>query len=235
MNEQIFVKELKKLGIETNKEQLIKLEKYYEILIDYNKKINLTTIVEKDLVYLKHFYDSLTIVKSIDLSKVEKLCDLGSGAGFPGVVIKIFFPEIEIILIDSLNKRVKFLNTLIQKLNLTKIEAIHARMEDYSKKHIEEFDLVTARAVANISILTEISAQALKLGGKLVLLKANLNDELDNSLEHIKKLSFNLIKIESFLLVIEKSQRNIVVLEKQEQTNKKYPRTVDQIKRELNL
>lgn len=235
MNEQIFVKELKKLGIETNKEQLIKLEKYYEILIDYNKKINLTTIVEKDLVYLKHFYDSLTIVKSIDLSKVEKLCDLGSGAGFPGVVIKIFFPEIEITLIDFLNKRVKFLNALIQELNLTKIEAIHARMEDYSKKHIEEFDLVTARAVANISILTEISAQALKLGGKLVLLKANLNDELDNSLEHIKKLSFNLIKIESFLLVIEKSQRNIVVLEKQEQTNKKYPRTVDQIKRELNL
>ena len=124
---------------------------------------------------------------------------------------------------------------MIQELNLTKIEAIHARMEDYSKKHIEEFDLVTARAVANISILTEISAQALKLGGKLVLLKANLNDELDNSLEHIQKLSFNLIKIESFLLVIEKSQRNIVVLEKQEQTNKKYPRTVDQIKRELNL
>lgn len=235
MTEEIFVQELNKLGIKVNKEQLFMLEKYYEKLIEYNKKINLTAITEKEEVYLKHFYDSLTIVKSVDLSQVKKLCDVGSGAGFPGVVLKIFFPDLEVSLVDSLNKRVKFLNELVKELKLSKIVATHARMEDFSKKHIEEYDLITARAVANTAILAEISVQALKIGGKLIFLKGKLTTELDDSLEHIKKLNLKLLGTKSFLLAIENSQRNIVSFEKIARTKKKYPRTVSQIKRELNL
>ena len=139
MNQNEFINELEKIGIKVDEEKLNKLEKYYELLIEYNKVMNLTGITEKDQVYLKHFYDSLTISKIINLENEESLCDLGSGAGFPGIVLKIFYPNLKITLIDSLNKRINFLNTVIKELNLTNIEAIHTRIEEYAIDNKEKY------------------------------------------------------------------------------------------------
>ena len=124
MNEEIFIKELRKLGIDATKEQLDKLEQLYELMIDYNKKVNLTRITEKEDVYLKHYYDSLTLIKGIDLNQIDTMCDIGTGAGFPGLIIKIFYPNINMILVDALNKRIIYLNEVIEKLNLKNIKVI---------------------------------------------------------------------------------------------------------------
>ncbi len=151
-----FIEELKKLNIEPTEEQLNQLNKYYELIVEYNKVMNLTGITEKEQVCLKHFYDSLTIAKVIDLNKEETLCDIGTGAGFPGIVLKILFPNLKITLIDSLNKRIEFLKIVIKELNLNNIEAIHTRAEEYAKDNIEKFDVVTSRAVAPLNILLEL-------------------------------------------------------------------------------
>ena len=153
MNKELFISEIEKIGIEVTSEKLEKLELFYKLLIEWNEKINLTTITEEESVYLKHFYDSLTLYRDVDLNKSIKICDVGSGAGFPGIVLKIFFPNIDITLIDSLNKRVIYLNDIIDKLGLSGICAIHSRMEDFSKNHEEEFDFITARAVSQLPIL----------------------------------------------------------------------------------
>ena len=134
-----FIEELKKINIEPTQKQLEQLNRYYELIVEYNKVMNLTGITEKDQVYLKHFYDSLTIAKVIDLNKEENLCDIGTGAGFPGIVLKIIFPNLKITLIDSLNKRIEFLKIVIKELNLENIEAIHTRAEEYAKENIEKF------------------------------------------------------------------------------------------------
>ena len=149
MNKEEFIEEAKKLGINLNEEQLKKLEKFYLLLVEWNKRINLTRIIDKEEVYLKHFYDSLTLTKVVDFRKEQTLCDVGSGAGFPVLVLKIIFPHLKITLIDSLNKRVIYLNEIIKELELENIVAIHTRGEDYK----ETFDVVTARAVANIEKL----------------------------------------------------------------------------------
>ena len=164
MNKDRFIEEVTKLGIQITDKKLEQLDKYYELLIEYNKVMNLTGITEKEQVYLKHFYDSLTISKIIDLNNETSLCDLGSGAGFPGIVIKIFYPNLNIVLVDSLNKRINFLNTVIKELRLEKIEAIHTRIEEYSKKEKEKFDVVTARAVAPLNILLELGISLAKVG-----------------------------------------------------------------------
>lgn len=235
MDEQKFVEELKKLSIEVDDKKTEALSKYYELLIEWNKRINLTTIIEKQDVYLKHFYDSLTLSKAIDLDKISSLCDVGTGAGFPGVVIKIFYPEIEVTLIDSLNKRIKFLDKVIEKLNLKKIKTVHTRMEDYSKVNEEIFDIITARAVANTAILGEICSRSLKIGGKLILMKGEVAEELSQSQAHMKKLSYEYKDKIKFKLPIEDSVRNLIIFEKTKETDKKYPRTVEKIKTELNI
>ena len=146
MNKEEFIEECKKINIDINNEQLNKLEKFYHLMIEWNKKINLTRITEEKEVYLKHFYDSLTLNKVVDLKKIKTLCDVGTGAGFPGIVLKIIFPDIKITLIDSLQKRVNYLNTIIKELELNNIEAIHTRGEDFKVK----YDVVTSRAVAKV-------------------------------------------------------------------------------------
>ena len=133
MNEKEFIEELEKIGINPTEEQLSNLNKYYELLIKWNEKINLTSITERKDVYLKHFYDSLTLNKIIDLNKINTLCDIGTGAGFPGIVLKIFFRDINITLVDSLNKRIKFLSIVVEQLNLKNINLVHARIEEYGK------------------------------------------------------------------------------------------------------
>lgn len=231
MNKELFINEVKNLGIEVTSEKLSKLDLFYKLLIEWNEKINLTTIIEEENVYLKHFYDSLTLFRDIDLNKEIRICDVGSGAGFPGIVLKIFFPNINITLIDSLNKRIIYLNDIIDKLGLNNIKAIHSRMEDFSKIHEEEFDYITARAVSQLPILCEISVKALKINGSLVFMKANCEEELVNIDKKLDKLGLKLSFIDKFVLPIENSNRTIIKIDKYSKTNKLYPRTIDKIKK----
>lgn len=231
MNKEEFIEDLKEINININDEQLNKLEEYYNLLIEYNKVMNLTGITEKKEVYLKHFYDSLTLNKAINLKNINNLCDIGSGAGFPGLVIAIMFPNIKITLVDSLNKRIEFLNTVIDKLKLNNVTAIHSRIEEYSKHHTNEFDVVTCRAVAKLNILLEISTRMIKLNGYFIALKSNVDDEVENSKNAINVLHFKLIDLIKFKLPVENSNRTLVKIQKIKLTPEKYPRKFDKIKK----
>lgn len=230
MNLDLFIEEIKKLGIELTSQQLEKLNQFYELLISWNQKMNLTRIIEKEDVYLKHFYDSLTLSKVIDLKQDLTLCDVGSGAGFPGIVLKICFPNLKITLLDSLQKRVNYLNEIIKELDLKNIEAIHTRAEDYAKQNREKFDIVTARAVANLKILSELCIPMVKVNGLFIAMKANIEEEIENSTEILKKLDSKIEKIETFYLPIENSIRNIITIQKQKTTNNLYPRRIEKMK-----
>ncbi len=208
MNLNEFNEELKKLGITLSAYQLDKLEKFYKLLVEWNNKINLTRIIDKEDVYLKHYYDSLTIKKVIDLNEVETLCDVGSGAGFPGIVLKIFYPHLKITLVDSLQKRVNYLNEIIKELDLKDIKAIHVRGEDYKEK----FDVVTSRAVANIEKLMKYTMHLLNKNGVLVALKGNIEEELNEEVEKRLSKKYKIVKIEKFLLPIENSKRSIIMI-----------------------
>ena len=231
MNREEFIKSVKELGIDLNEDMINKLDRFYHLLIEWNAKINLTTIVKEEDVYLKHFYDSLTLFKEVDLTKDLYLCDVGTGAGFPGMVLKIVFPQLKIVLIDSLQKRITYLNEIIKELDLHDIEAIHTRMEDYSKINEEKFDIITARAVANVKVLSEICVRALKLNGRLVFMKANIDDEFDNLDNMIRELNLSKVKITKFLLPVENSNRALVSFTKLSKTKDKYPRNIDKIKK----
>ena len=230
MNKDRFIKEVKKLGIEITNKKLDQLEMYYKLLIEYNKVMNLTGITEKEDVYLKHFYDSLSILKIIDLNKENNLCDLGSGAGFPGIVIKIFYPELNIVLVDSLNKRINFLNTVIKDLGLEKIEAIHTRIEEYSKNNKEKFDIVTARAVAPLNILLELGINLVKVNKYFIAMKGNIENEPDYN-NALKQLNCSLGNIIKFKLPIEKSNRSLIKIIKEKPTLKLFPRKYSEIKK----
>lgn len=231
MNKEQFVLEVRSLGIEVTEKKLKKLDEFYNLLILWNEKINLTTITAIQDVYLKHFYDSLTLFRVCDLTNDINICDVGSGAGFPGIVLKIFFPNLKITLVDSLNKRVNYLNTIIKELGLVNIEAVHSRMEDFSKVNEEKYDIITARAVANLSVLSEISVKALKIQGKLVFMKALCDDELEMVLPKLSILGLKFNKVDKFLLPIEESNRSLIVFEKIKTTTNKYPRNIDKIKK----
>lgn len=208
MTKEEFITALKDLNIEVTEEKLAKLNKFYKLLVEWNSKINLTRIIEEQDVYLKHFYDSLTITKVIDLNKVETLCDVGTGAGFPGIVLKIFYPNLKVTLIDSLEKRIKYLNDVIEKLNLENIKAIHSRGEAYQGS----FDIVTSRAVANIEKLVTYTMHLVKKNGKFIAMKGNIDKELTPEIE--KKLSkkYQIVTIKKFLLPKENSNRSLVVI-----------------------
>ena len=211
MNQSKFVEELKKLDIEITDKQLNQLERYYELLVEYNEKVNLTAITNKEDVYLKHFYDSLTIVKVVDLKKEETLLDFGTGAGFPGLVLKIVFPHLKATLVDSLNKRDIFLNKVIDELNLEQIEAVHSRIEDLEIKH---YDIITTRAVANLSKLIIWINKLIDKNTKFILLKAHVDEEIKNAQNDLKKYKLSIIKKEEFNLPIENSLRNILLIKK---------------------
>ena len=231
MNKELFIKEVEKLGIEVTDEKLNKLEKYYELLINWNEKINLTSITKKEDVYLKHFYDSLTLYKAYDLNKNIKVLDVGTGAGFPGIVLKIFFDNIDITLIDALSKRIKFLNIVIDELKLKKIETVHARIEDFVKNNREKYDLVTSRAVAKLNILNELCLPALKVNGYFIPMKANIEGEIEISQNSLNLLNSKIENIINFNLPIENSIRNLIVIKKENSINNKYPRSFDKIKK----
>ncbi len=208
MNKEECVKELKKINIDITEEQLKKLDLFYQLMLEWNTKINLTRITEEKEVYLKHFYDSLTLNRVVDLKEINTLCDVGTGAGFPGIVLKIVFPNLKVTLIDSLLKRVNYLNEIIKDLNLDNIEAIHSRGEDYQGS----FDVVTSRAVANIEKLVSYTMHLVSKKGIFVAMKGNIEEELTETVEKTISKKYNIIAVDRFLLPIENSQRSLVVL-----------------------
>ena len=210
MNEKDFINNLKALNIDVSAEKLLKLSKYYQLLIKENKKINLTAITEKELVYLKHFYDSLTLSLVYNFNKDITLCDIGTGAGFPGLVLKIFFPHLKIILIDSLNKKIKFLEKVIKELNLKDVTVVNTRVENYAKTNRNKFDVVVARAVAKLNILCELCLPLVKTNGYFIAMKGDIKEEIKNIDKVLKKLNSNIEKIKNFKLPIENSIRNLI-------------------------
>ena len=234
MNKQEFINELKKINITLTEEQLQKLEIYSQILIEENKKYNLTAITEKDAIYLKHFYDSLTISKIIDLSN-QHLCDIGTGAGFPGIVLKIAYPCLKVALVEATEKKCIFLKKIINKLDLKDIEVINERAEIYSKRQREKYDIVTSRAVAPLKHLLEYSIPLVKINGYYIAMKSDISKEIGNIGIYEKELKIKKIKEIKFLLPKELSLRTLIMYKKEEKTNLKYPRKYNDIKKkEIN-
>ena len=230
MNKDEFINYIKELNIDVSDEILDKLDNYFKLIVEWNNKFNLTTILEEKSVYLKHFYDSICIVKSnlIDNNNI-KLCDFGTGAGFPGVVIKIFYPNIKVTLIESNNKKCTFLNEVIKELDLKNIEVINTRMELYSKNNRETFDIVTCRAVSHLRIISELAIPLLKVNGYFLPLKSNIEEEIKESNKILNDLNSKIEDIISYELPIENSKRNIILIKKLKETNSKYPREYNKI------
>lgn len=204
-----FIKEVEKLGFKVTDKELSQLDTIYKTLIDTNKTMNLTRITDKENVYLKHFYDSLTLAKVYDLNKSQTLCDIGTGAGFPGLVLKIFYPNLDITLVDSLQKRVNYLNKLIEKLNLKGIKAYHNRAEDLIKER-KKFDIVTARAVANLSKLLLWTMPLINKNGSFLAMKGNVEEELTLAKDIMKKNNWYVNKKEVFHLPNKEDIRTIL-------------------------
>ena len=222
-----FLKYLKEWNIELSDEQIQQFIQYYELLVEKNKVMNLTGITEWEEVVQKHFVDSLALAKAVDLSQRSRILDMGTGAGFPGIPLKIVFPDLEIVLLDSLNKRIKFLQEVIDNLGLTGIEAYHGRAEEFARKEEfrEQFDYVVSRAVANLSTLSEYCIPYVKLHGQFIPYKSGeISAELEKSRKAIQILGGNLLEVKEFSLPDSDIGRSLVVIEKIESTRKKYPR-----------
>lgn len=214
MNIEEFINETKKLGIDVTGEQLEKLEIYCNFLLEYNTHTNLTAIKNREEVYLKHFYDSLTLVKSIDLTSIENLLDIGTGAGFPGMVLKIFFPNLQIYLVDSNNKKTKFLNEMKNKLNVDKVEVINNRIENITSRFINSIDVVTARAVTNLPVLVELALPLVKVNKYFIAMKGNAQEELENSEYAITYLGGKIEDVKEFDLPHDAGKRMLITIQK---------------------
>ena len=214
MNIEEFINETKKLGIDVTGEQLEKLEIYCNFLLEYNTHTNLTAIKNREEVYLKHFYDSLTLVKSIDLTSIENLLDIGTGAGFPGMVLKIFFSNLQIYLVDSNNKKTKFLIELKDKLNVDKVEVINNRIENITSRFINSIDVVTARAVTNLPVLVELALPLVKVNKYFIAMKGNAQEELENSEYAITYLGGKIEDVKEFDLPHDAGKRMLITIQK---------------------
>lgn len=231
MTQQEFIENLKDKGIILSEKQLMQFEKYYEILIEWNEKMNLTAITDKGDVYLKHFYDSLTIAFDFPFSN-QSICDVGAGAGFPSVPLKIVYPDLKVTIVDSLNKRITFLNHLFKELGLDHIDAVAARAEDFCKDHRESFDLVMARAVARLNILDELCLPLVKKEGYFLSLKGlKAPEELEDAKGGIKVLGGEVMNDFTFTLSNHNDYRHNIVIKKVKSTPLKYPRNYGQIKK----
>lgn len=216
---------LKSLNIDLNENQINQFYDYMNLLIKWNKFMNLTGIVEPKEIITKHFIDSLTILKKID--ETAKIIDVGTGAGFPGIPIKIAFPETEVVLLDSLNKRIKFLDEIVKKLNLKNIKIIHGRAEDYGKdkRYREKYDIVVARAVAPLNILLEYLIPFAKVEGKCLCMKgSNAEEEIQKSKNALNELGGSIINSQEFKIPNTDIKRRIIEVRKVKDTNVKYPR-----------
>lgn len=214
MNKEQFIQELKNINIIPTNEQLQMLDIYYQELVAYNAHTNLTAITEEKEVYLKHFYDSLTLCMIADLNQVNSLLDIGSGAGFPGIVLKIFFPHLAITLVDSNNKKTKFLEYITNKLQLLNCEIINDRIENISTKRLNSYDIVTARAVTNMTILTELALPLVKKDQCFIAMKGSNTDEINDSLYCIAKMGGNITDELTFSLPNDGGQRHLIKIMK---------------------
>ena len=226
-----FSEKLKKAsvdaGISLNEKQLEQFEKFYHLLIEKNKVMNLTSITEEDEVIEKHFIDSLTCRRVMDMDSVKSLIDIGTGAGFPGIPLNIVYPEISVVLLDSLNKRVKFLQEVIRDLGLTGVEAVHGRAEDLARKpeYRGQFDLAVSRAVANLSTLSEYCIPFVRVNGFFVSYKAGKGlEEIESSDSCMRALGSKIMQVDEFQLPGEDSLRVLIIIKKCKGTPKAYPR-----------
>lgn len=211
--------------IELSEEQYKNFDFYETETLEWNRNVNLTAITDHDEFILKHFVDSLSVRDEIEDN--SKVLDLGTGAGFPGIPLKIYNNTLDITLMDSLNKRINFLNNVIDKLKLEKIEAVHGRAEEMGQNKIyrEQYDVVVSRAVANLSTLIEYLAPFAKVGGKIIIMKGpNVDEEIKNASHALKELNCKIENIKNFNLAGTDNERNVLIIRKIKETNKKYPR-----------
>ena len=233
MNKEEFILELSKNNIILSDYQLDQLDKYYNLLVVENKKYNLTSITNEDQVYLKHFFDSLTLAKIIKLDN-QKICDIGTGAGFPGIVLKIAYPNLQLTLVDATLKKCNFLQMVVDELKLDEVNIVNQRIEDFSSETREEYDIVTCRAVSNLKVLLEIAIPLVKINGYFIPMKGNISQEIFNIDNYYLKLNIELEKKEEFLLPKENSQRTLLKFKKINKTSNLYPRKYNEIlKKEL--
>ncbi len=231
MNQDEFVEKLAQRGIMLSPLQLEQFDKYYEILVEWNQKMNLTAITDKEAVYLKHFYDSLTIAFDFDFND-QKIVDVGAGAGFPSIPLKIAFPQLEVTIVDSLSKRINFLEHLFKELKLDKVKAVAARSEDYASNHREKADIVMARAVARLNILDELCLPLVKVGGHFLSLKGRqVNEEIQEARHGIAVLGGEIVNVVEFSLADQDDLRGNIIIKKTKATPVKYPRQFGQIKK----
>lgn len=231
MNIEQFIQALNGKGITLTQHQLHQFELYYQTLVEWNEKMNLTAITRKEDVYLKHFYDSLTISFDYQLDN-QSLCDIGAGAGFPSIPLKIVYPNLKVTIVDSLTKRITFLKHLVSILELDNVEAISSRAEEYAKDHRESFDIVTARAVARLNILDELCLPLVKVNGYFITLKGlKAKEELIEAKNGIEKLGGKLMKEVDFTLTDENDHRCNMFIQKVKKTPSQYPRPFGKIKK----
>lgn len=227
MNEEQFIVALREKGIDLTDDQVKQFQIYFKELVEWNEKMNLTAITDEPSVYLKHFYDSISASFYVDFTKYETICDVGAGAGFPSIPLKICFPHLQVTIVDSLNKRITFLTHLAEQLQLDHVQFVHARAEEFGQNptYREQYDLVTARAVARLSVLSELCIPLVKKGGSFVAMKgAAAQDELIDAKRPLTVLGAKLKEEHNFLLPVENSERNIYLFSKVKSTPKKYPR-----------